>query len=654
MNALYAAGMAILAAALFLPRLDVRLALAASTIGSILVGVVGFSSAAGWTRATVHLGSWLGFGPAALVADGLSGIFLTIAGLTGAAVSLALLERPPTRLTASLHSLVLFAVATVVGVDQAFVFLLAWETITLSLYLLAAADRDRPGNLLAAYFGTGLSKLGGACILAAFALLYGKTGSFLFPSWAHAAGSLGEARSVAFVLLLVGFGSKIGLLPLQAGLPPLYSAAPSATPATLSVAFSVGCYGLWRLVFATLGPGPSWWGEVVLVLGGLTALTGILYAVTQDEIARVLGFSSVEQGGIILLGFGVALLGQAVHKPQLAAVGLLAATLQLVMHAIAKALALIGADRVTRATGSRDLQPLGGLAQKMPRTAVGLGLAVLTLAALPPFGGFVSEWFTFEALLQGFRLHSTVAQLLMALGAAMLALTAGIGLLAFAKLYGGIFLGRARSALAGVREPGGTGAGLLVLALVALCLGAAAPWEIRWLGRGLRQSLGFDLATTTIRFPLVLGPVYKNFSVLAPTWLALGLVSFGATVALLVRALLRPSVRRAPVWLSGTAPDLAAVQYTPDSYANPIRVVLSSAYGFRRELEPAVPGSHARRLRTRVVPAFEQHLYRPLTGGALRLADQARRLQSGRLGLYLLYILIALLATLALIPALNR
>ena len=654
MNTVYATGMAILAAALLLPLLDVRLALAASTIGSILLCIVGFSSAAGWTHATVQLGSWLGFGPAALDADGLAGIFLTIVGLTGAAVSLALLEQPPARMTATLHSLVLLAVAVVIGVDQAFVFLLAWETITLSLYLLAAADRDRPGSLLASYFGTGLSKIGGACILAAFALLYGKTGSFLFPTWAHAASGLGATRSIAFVLLLIGFGSKIGLLPLQAGLPPLYSAAPSATPATISVAFSVGCYGLWRLVFETLGPGPSWWGELVLVLGALTALTGILYAVTQDEITRLLAFSSAEQGGIILLGFGVALLGQAVHKPQLAAVGLLAATLQLIMHAIAKTLALIGADRVTEATGSRDLQPLGGLAPKMPRTAVGFGLAVVTLAALPPFGGFVSEWFTFEALLQGFRLHSTVAELLMALGAALLALTAGIGLLAFAKLYGGIFLGRARSALAGVHEPSGPSAGLLTLALVALCLGAAAPWEIRWLGHGLQESLGFDLAATTIKFPLVLGPVYKNFSVLAPTWLALGLVTFGATAALLVRAVLRPHVRRAPVWLSGSAVDLAAVQYTPDSYANPIRVVLAPLYGFKRELEPAPPGSHTRTLRTRVVPAFEDYLYRPLTSGALRLTGQARRLQSGRLGLYLLYILIVLIATLALIPALNR
>jgi hydrogenase-4 component B len=652
-NTVYAAGMLLLAAAVLLPRFDARLALLAAAFGAALLGVVGFATAAHWTTASIDLGTWLGFGHSHLSSDGLSGIFLALVGGTGAAVSIALLERRPTQLATSLHSLILLAVATVIGINQAFVFLLAWETITLSLYLLAASDRERPGALLSAYFGSSLSKIGGACLLAAFALLYGQTGSFDFHSWATA-GDLGTTRSVAFVLLLIGFGSKIGLVPSQAGLPPIYSAVPAATAATVAIAFNAGFYGLWRLCFDTLGPGPAWWGEVVLILGALSALTGILYAVALDEIPRILGFSSVEQGGIILLGFGVALLGQSAHRPQLAAVGLLAATLQLIMHGIAKPLAFLAAERVDIATGTRELRPLGGLAPHMPRTAAAFGLAVLSLAAMPPFGGFVSEWFTFEALLQSFRLDSTIARLIMALAAAVLALTAGIGLLAFAKLYGGIFLGRARTVLDGLREPRAN-VGVFALAALALVLGAIAPWEIRWLGRGLHESLGFDPAHGTISFPLVLGPVYRHFSVLSPTWLAIGIPTFMLSSALLVRVLLRPPVRRAPVWLSGTAPEIAVVQYTPDSYANPIRVVLSSFYRFRRTLEP-IPDTEPQQqdLETQITPAFEAYLYRPLAGGTLRLSDLARRLQSGRLGTYLLYLLIVLLAALALIPALNH
>ena len=653
MTVVYAAAMLALAMAAPLALVRARLATAASAAGSLLLGAVGLASAAHWSSATLELGSWLGFGPTALVSDGLAGVFLALVGATGAAVSLALFERPPTRLASALHALVLLATATVIGADQAFVFLLAWETITVSLYLLAASDRDRPGTLLAAYFGGSLSKIGGACILAAFALLYGETGSFAFTDWANASGGLGAARSVAFVLLLVGFGSKIGLLPLQAGLPPLYAASPAATAATIAIAFNAGFYGLYRLVFETLGPGPLWWGELVLVLGALTALVGILYAVAQDEIALLLGFSSVEQGGIILLGFGVALLGQSAQQPELAAAGLLAATLQLIMHGIAKPLAFLAAERVTASTGCHDLRPLGGLAPRLPSTSLGLGLAVLSLAAMPPFGGFVSEWFTFQALLQSFRVDSTIAQLIMALAAAILALTAGIGLLAFAKLYGGAFLGRARSTFSGLREPD-RALGMLLLAVPALFLGAIAPWEIRWLGQALSGVLGFNLAPPTISFPLVLGPVFEHFSVLAPTWLALAIPTFAIASALLVRLLLRPPVRRAPVWLSGSAPEIAAVQYTPDSYANPIRVVLSSAYRFRRELKPTTETApHQQVLETHLTPPFEAYLYRPLTGIALWLSTQARRLQSGRLGLYLLYILIVLIAALALIPALQ-
>jgi formate hydrogenlyase subunit 3/multisubunit Na+/H+ antiporter MnhD subunit len=445
------------------------------------------------------------------------------------------------------------------------------------------------------------------------------------------------------------------MLPLQGALPRLYAAAPSASAATVSVAFNAGFYGLWRLVYDTLGPGPAWWGELVIALGGLGALVGILYAVAEDEIKRFLGFSSVENGGIVLLGFGVALLGQAAHKPDLAAVGLLAATLHLIMHGIAKTVAFLAAARIHDGAGADTMAPLGGLAARMPRTAIGFGLAALTLAAMPPFGGFVSEWFTFEALLQGFRLDGTIERLVMAFGAAALALTAGIGLLAFAKLFGGVFLGRARSALERAREPAGPAAGLVVLAIALLGLGPAAPWEIRWLGRGLSGLLGYNLSTTTIKFPLVLGPVYRNFSVLSPTWLALGIPTFLLITAGLVRLLLRPAVRRAPVWVSGTAVDMALVQYTPEAYANPIRVVLAGVYGFRRTLRPVEgdPTGRERMLTTRVVPGFEQYLYRPVALGALWLSTRARRLQSGRLGLYLLYVLIVLIAILALIPALK-
>ncbi len=655
MSVVLAIGYAGFVASVLATALSARLAAATATISTGLVGAVGIATAAAYGTASVAIGSWLGFGPASLLSDRLAGIFLAATGVVGAGVSLALLERGSSKLVAGLHALILLAICAVIGTDQAFVFLLAWETISLSLYLLASADRERPDALVAGYFAGGMSKLGGASLLAAFGLLYAKTGSFELSVWAQQASHLGSARDAAFILFVIAFGSKLGLIPFQGPLPALYAAAPGPSAATVSIAFNAAFYGLWRLVFSVLGPAPLWWGEVLISIGALTALIGILYAIAQDGIKRFLGFSSVEHGGIATLGLGVALVGEAAHLPKLAAAGLLAATLHLLVHCVAKALAFVAADRVSQAVGDDELRPLGGIAARLPVTATGFGVAVLTLAAMPFFGGFVSEWMTFMALLQAFRVHNTIAELVLALGGAFLALTAGIALLAFAKLFGGVFLGRARQQLAVVRERR-FAFGLGALTVLALVVGPIAPWEVRWLGHGLQGVLGFDLGPQAVTFPLVLGPVYQGFSVLSPTWDAAGISAFALTAALLVRLLLRPRVRRAPVWISGTAAPVASVQYTPDAYANPIRVVLAGLYGFKRTIERRrdEQGREISVAQTRVVPAFEDYLYRPIVDGSVLLAAQVRRLQSGRLGNYILYVLAVLLAVLALIPALTR
>jgi hydrogenase-4 component B len=655
MSAVLAVGYAGLAAAVLAAAVSARAAAHLAGAACSLVGVVGIATAAGYTHASLSVGSWLGFGQTMLVSDGLAGIFLAATGVIGAAVSLALAQRGASRLVAALHGLILLAICVVIGSDQAFVFLLAWETITLSIYLLGSSDRDRPGALPAGFFAGGMSKLGGAALLAAFGLLYAKTGSFEFAVWTHQAPHLGGVRDAVFLLLVIAFGTKLGLIPFQGPLPPLYAAAPGPSAATISIAFFAGFYGLWRLVFSTLGTPPLWWGELVVSLGALTALVGILYAIAQEEIKRFLAFSSVEHAGIATIGFGVALVGEAAHLPRLAAAGLLAATLQLLMHGVAKALALLAADRVQTATGREEMGPLGGLGRRLPLTATGFGLAVLSLGALPPFGGFVSEWLTFMALLQAFRVNDTIAQLVLALGGAALALTAGIALLAFAKLYGGIFLGRAREQLGRLYKPTRPAPGFLALALVALVLGPIAPWEIRWLGHGLEGLVGSDLVAQAVTFPLVLGPVYKGFSVMSPTWLAAGLPTFALGAFVLVRSLARPRVRRAPVWVSGTAVPVASVQYRPVAYSNPIRVVFSGLYRFKRTVEVRQEdGKEIRVVRTRVVPVFEDYLYRPIAAGSVLVAGRFRRFQSGSLSMYLLYVLAVLLAALALIPALGR
>jgi hydrogenase-4 component B len=651
MNDLLVAALILLAASVPAGLLSRRVSALGSLIASIAMLIVGFDAAGSWGSAWLDLGTWLGFGNTTLRVDSLAGIFLGLVGALGAAVSLRYVESTARRIETVLHPALLLALLVVITADQGFVFLLAWEMVSVVIYLISSCDRTPPGTLVAGYLTGGLNKLSGAALLAAFGLLFGSTSSFQFAIW-RAAHLTPHVRDAAFILLLVGFAAKIGIPPLQAALPTSYEAAPGPAAATLSIALVGGFYGLWRLVFQTLAPATLWWGEALLVVGAITALLGILSAISQDDMRRFLGFSSVEHTGITLLGLGAALIGQATNERQLVAAGILAATLHVIAHALAKTLALLSVERVGQTSGTYAMRPLGGLSRVLPRTATGLGLATVTLAALPPFGGFVSEWFTLEALLQGFRVNDTLARLLMALAAASLALTAGLGLLAFAKLYGTTMLGRVRSSLPAIVEPS-RGLDIGLLTLTTLVLGACAPWEIKLLSTALQPTLGFDAATTTISHPLVLGPVYPGFSVLAPTWLSIVLPAYAFGVALIVVLRNRRPVRRAAPWVCGTALAPATVQYTPAGYSNPIRVVLRAFYGFRRRVIASADETGGYELETTTVALVEDHLYRPLTRATLSVTAYGRRLQSGRLGSYLAYLLIVLLIVLALIPTLK-
>jgi hydrogenase-4 component B len=654
MTVVFAVALGVLVVAPVISAFGARFGAAANLIAAVALVLVGLTAALGGAQPVLHLGSWLGFGSSALRADRLSGIFLALSGVTAAATAWAAIERPPSRWLTGLGCTLVLAVVVAIGADNGFVFFLAWESLTVCIYLIASSDRRRPDQLVRGYFAAGLTKLGGAALLAAFGLLYAHTHSFSLDVWIHADLSAGT-RGVMFALLLTAFGTKIGVLPVQGALPAGYGASPRLGAAWLSVALCAGFYGLWRYVFEIAGPLPTWCGDATLIIGAITAITGIAYAITQNDLRRFLGYSTVEQAGMVLLGFGVALLGQTSHNGRLAAAGLLAATLQLCAATLAKTLALIGADRVELATGRRTIDPLGGLARPLPRSAAGVGVATLTLAAIPPLGGFVGEWFTFEALLQGFRMPTLLSQLLCALAAAALALTAGLGLLAFAKYFGFTFLGRARTAVPNTLETVRGSLSLMTLAVILLFLGAAAPWEIHAIASGLQPLLGFNAANAVISHPLVLGPVFAKFSVLAPTWLMIVIPAY-ATVALLLGTSRRPRrVRRAAVWVTGSGADLAAVQYRPSAYSNPMRVILRGPLGYRSQLVPPASGDPDREpvLMRTVVNAIDAFVYQPVARLVLSAASIVRRLQSGHLSAYLLYMLVALILALALIPILH-
>ena len=603
------------------------------------------------------------FGPAGLSVDALSGFFLFITGLVGLPLSLFSAAGPwengPRdwlRSTAASYHLLLFATALVLCAANAFVFLFAWELTSLAMYLAIVNRHDQPRVAPEAYFTMSLAKAPAAALTAAFLLLVAGTGSFDFAAFVHLGPTLSvTVRSAVLLLALIGFGAKVGLVPMQVWLPRGYPAAPSNAAAVMAgIVLNLGIYGLIRLDFTFLGPAQPWWGLVVMLGGAVTAFVGILYGVVQNDIKVFVSYSSVEHAGIMLIGIGVALIGQADHLPLLAGAGLVAACLHLLQHAMAKSLLFAGSGAVERVAGTTDMALLGGLARRAPWLSGAMLVGVLSLAAMPPLGGFTGEWLTLEALMQGFRLGGEAEQLGTAIAGALLALTAGLALIAFVKFYGIVFLGVPRSEPAAqAGDLGrGTGVALVALALLTVAIGVGAPWAAQFAAASVAAAAGANVATTMTVWPhLAIQPAFADFSSASPSELAIALPLFLLIPLGLRAALHRPGQRlaRARVWASASGWPEAAVEYTPLAYSNMARVILQVLYRLRRSLHVTGPALFPTELhyQSAITSAFEAWLYRPLVAGALAITAAVRRTQSGVLSVYLLYMLLVLLAILA-------
>ena len=655
--------------------------------GSACLAVAGAGALAGQTAQLAVTGwpgaGWLGAGTAGLVADRLSGLFLVIAFGAAMAVSLAFASwaaRPGTvgrRGLGASYALTLGAAAVVITAADAFTFLLAWELVTAGFYLLAGFERDRPGRPAGALVTLAFGKVSGAALLVGLLLLAVRSGSLDLTSFARVPG--GAARATAQVLLVAGFAVKVGLVPFQVWLPRGYAAAPGPARAIMAgIAVNVGFYGLWRTL-ALLGAPPAWLTGLLLVLAGLTALLGIAHAAVQPGLQRVIAYSSVENSGLILAGYGVALTGVAVHDARLAAVGLLAATLQIVAHTAAKSLLFTASAVIAprgavgvEAPGDDDLDALRGAARRLPWSGTGLAIGSLTLAGLPLTLGFVSEWFLLEALMQQFRIPGLGFRLVLALAGAAVALTAGFAGVTFVRLTGLVVLGPPAPARPGMaagvnRDYGWLGRAAIVL-LSAGCLvtAAALPLVIRAVAAGLAPVVPAVVTSGALKSPWIVQPVFGSFSILSPTWLwvVMPLLALAAgAFTLLVSGTRLMRVRRVPAWRSATAGVEGADCYTATGFAGPARRVLATVLHTRAEVrslasppgpdepEPGRPGARLG-YTSDVIEVVEAYLYRPALRPVMALVRGVKRLQSGRLDAYLAYMLIALVALLALVTAL--
>jgi hydrogenase-4 component B len=638
------------------PRPPARLSPALSALGGALATSLGVVLLAGGDGFSASAGDVLGFSPLATQHDGLSAVFLVAFGLSSAAASVSIIGTPPrSRLEGVAYPLFLATIVLVVGASNAFAFLLAWELMALLSTVLVVGLRPTRAVLSAGYLYLAMTHVATAAILVAFAILAANSGGRIdFAAWRSSAPVLADgARDAVFLLVLAGFATKAGAIPLHAWLPRAHPVAPSHVSAVMSgVMIKTGIYGLVRLVVDVLGGGPDWWGVVLVGIGALSAVLGVLYALMQHDLKRLLAFHSVENIGIILIGLGSALVLEAHGAPALAGLALGAALFHSVNHAVFKTLLFLGAGAVLRATGLRDLNRLGGLARAMPVSALAFGIGAAAISGLPPLNGFASEWLVFQGLIgtAGSEAIPEVARLTAAATIGALALTTALAVACFVKATGVTFLGLPRSAAASAaRETTRPArAALVVLAAACLGLGLAAGPVAASLGSVAAALVGDDGARPDAIAALTSVPRAADPATFAALAVGLLLIAVVASLALVARRATIPA-RRVDTWTCGIAPD-PAFQYTATSFAKPIRLFFHRVLLPEREVEveyhPGTAFPVSIRYRSEITLILEERVFRPLHELSLRASHLARRLQGGAIQLYLAYTVVAVLALL--------
>jgi len=574
--------------------------------------------------------------------DALSGFFFCVVGIVSFAVGVYApgyvrgLERGDNSLPAlgGFSGLFLTGMLLVLLADDAFMFMVAWELMSLSSYFLVPWRHDHAANRRAAFLYLLMAHIGALAILLGFGVLASFGHGFAFDAMRGADLPFAWA-SIAFVLAFFGFGMKAGLVPLHAWLPEAHPVAPSHISALMSgVMLKVAVYGFIRVLFDLIGDFHWQWGVAVLAVGSVSALMGVLYALMQHDLKRLLAYHSVENIGIIFIGLGLAILFLASGHKVIGAVAFVAALYHTINHAVFKSLLFLGAGAVLHSANERDLEKMGGLLRRMPWTGLFFLVGCISISALPPFNGFVSEWLTFQAALQAWQLDSGVLRSIVPIAAAMLALTGALAAACFVKVYGVAFLGQARSRQVRHtrRAPISMRVGQGILALLCLLLGILPTAVIGLLNSVPEQLLEQGLQQATANSWLWLTPVSaRTASYGAPLVavtllivLVLGLWVFGRGIR---------RVRRCNTWDCGFAPPSAAMQYTASAFSQPIRRVFGLLFHIRESVEVQDDGrpSHSLQVDDRAWRIF----YVPLERLVESAARQVVRLQSGSIRTYL-------------------
>ena len=584
--------------------------------------------------------------------DSLSAFFLMVIGGVSAGVSLFAAgyfrqgEGTPPGLICFEYHVFLASIAMVVIADDAYAFMVVWETMAFSSFFLVMANHRIPEIRHAGYLYMLVAHIGALGILLCFGVLQANTGDYTFanmraqhlsPFWA----------SVAFVLAVFGFGAKAGILPLHAWLPEAHPAAPSPFSALMSgVMLKIALYGILRVAFDLLQTRIWWWGVLLMAIGLVTALFGVVFSTVQVEMKRLLAYSSIENVGLMCVGFGLSLLFSAYGMTALSALALTAALYHVVSHAFFKSLLFCSTGAVLHATGERSLGKLGGLIRTMPWVAWPSLIGALSCAGLPPFGGFVAEWMLLQSFLFTTGLPSSFLNMLVPVVAALIALIAALSGYTMVKYFGVIFLGQPREEkLSGAHDTGlWERMGMLWLAAGCVVLGLFPNQVITLIDPVTQLLVSVGLAQTVASSGWLLVPVSIERASYAPAIFLIGVLACFGVAYLLVRKLYKGGTRRAPPWDCGHPWQTARMQDTAEGFGQPIRQIFEPLFRMKRELPTAFDEQPT--YRVTVEDPLWYWLYLPVAALVERVSKLIGLLQQGRIAVYLMYSFVTLIVVL--------
>jgi formate hydrogenlyase subunit 3/multisubunit Na+/H+ antiporter MnhD subunit len=585
--------------------------------------------------------------------DALSGFFFGVVGILVFSVSLFapgyLREYAHRKNQNALSVLGLFTGLFILGMllvllaDDAFVFMISWELMSVSSYFLVAYQHQHAANRRAAFLYLLMAHVGGLAILLGFGVLAGFGGGFTFEAMRAAEFSATWA-SIAFALAFFGFGMKAGMVPVHAWLPEAHPVAPSHISALMSgVMLKVAIYGLIRFTYDLVGEVQWHWGLTVLIFGSASTLLGVLYALMQHDLKRLLAYHSVENIGIILMGLGLSMIFISTGQPALGVLGLIAALYHTLNHALFKGLLFLGAGAVLHASHEHDLNNMGGLIKRLPQTAAFFLVGCLAISGLPPLNGFVSEWLTFQAALQAPALESGVLRSLIPIAAAVLALSAALAAACFVKVYGIAFLGTARSRkVAHAREVDiGMRASMGLLALLCLVFGIFPTPVVDLINAVPQLLLGHGVPRDTTRGWLWLTPISPQIASYSAPLVFGGILLFALFSYVLLRS--RPvKFRRGHPWDCGFGTLNARMQYTATAFSMPIRRIFSPVYDVNEQVEESHHAAQPWRtesIRHQILVQDKSwsRLYEPIGSLVITAARRVSRIQTGSIHTYLAY-----------------